>query len=91
MAKEADFQSMYLQLCYTLSAKAPTAQSRKYYQRQCTSGWLGSAPLRVEQTALYLCVCTLYPLVVSLGLILHLSCYKDRFVENGACVCLHGS
>lgn len=59
----AESQSVYLQpRNNTLSTTAPTAQSRKCYQRQCTSGWLCSAPLGVEQTAPYLSVCTLLSL-----------------------------
>lgn len=54
----AESQSVYLQTHNTLSTTAPTAQSRKCYQRQCMSGWLRSATLRVEQTAPYLSVCT---------------------------------
>ena len=54
--------SVYLQPCYTLSTTAPTAQSRKCYQRQCTSGWLCSATLRVEHTGPYLSVVLSDPL-----------------------------
>lgn len=75
----AEPQSVYLQPHNTLSTTAPTAQSRKCYQRQCMSGWLRSATLRVEQTAPYLSVCTVSRVTTT--------CPVIRKIYN-VCVCV---